>query len=279
MSESSGSRPRLARIALFPVKSLDAISVETVHLLAGGGLEHDRQFAIRDEQGRFVNGKRTDRVHRLRSVCDWVARRVTFRIDDRPGSVSFSIDDDRADLDGWLSDYFSMPVTFVEDTAYGFPDDTDAPGPTVVSTATLEAVTEWFPEIDLAEARRRFRANLEIGGTEPFWEDRLYTEEGSTVAFQIGGITLAGSNPCARCVVPSRDAATGERIDRFRERFMEHRRRTLPDWAERSRFNHFYRLAVNTRRLDTAETRDADSASAAALQVGQTVRILGPRAM
>ena len=46
------------------------------------------------------------------------------------------------------------------------------PGPTLISTASLEEVARWFG-FDLAEARRRFRANLEIGGCEAFWKDTL----------------------------------------------------------------------------------------------------------
>ena len=295
MSEVSGSQPRLARITLFPIKSLEGISVDSAQILVSGALEHDRQFAIRDEQGRFVNGKRTDCIHRLRSACDPIARRLIFRNDEISDPVSFHIDDERADLEAWLSDNLAMSVTLVEDAIGGFPDDTDAAGPTVISTATLGAITEWFPEIDLDEARRRFRANLEIEGTEPFWEDRLFAEEGAVVAFQIGGVTLAGVNPCARCVVPSRNTADGERIDWFRERFMEHRRRTLPDWSESSRFNHFYGLAVNTRPLrnDVVNRPDisasdisasdisvsdisvSDIDAAASVQVGQSVQILG----
>lgn len=277
MSGSCGTQPRLARITLFPIKSLEGLPADSAEVLAGGAIKHDRQFAIQDKRGRFINGKRTDRVHRLRSDCDPVARRVTFQTADVPGSVSFQIDDDRADLEAWLSDFFSIPVTFVEDAAHGFPDDTDAPGPTVISTATLQAITEWFPEIDLDEARRRFRANLEIEGTEPFWEDRLFAEEGTTVAFRIGSVTLGGVNPCARCVVPSRDAGTGHRTERFHEQFIEHRRRTLPDWSERSRFNHFYRLAVNTRPLIAAEQPDIQPLGS--VQVGQMVQISGRRPM
>jgi uncharacterized protein YcbX len=34
---------------------------------------------------------------------------------------------------------------------------------------------------------------------------------------------------------------------------MEKRAATLPDWAARERFNHYYRLAVNTR-IGVSET-------------------------
>jgi len=47
--------------------------------------------------------------------------------------------------------------------------------------------------------------------------------------------------------VPSRDPLTAEVTPAFSKHVAEQRAATLPDWAERSRFNHFYRLAVNTR--------------------------------
>ena len=57
--------------------------------------------------------------------------------------------------------------------------------------------------------RMRFRANLEIGEVPAFWEDRLYGESGTTVRFTVGAVCLEGTNPCQRCVVPTRDPLTG----------------------------------------------------------------------
>ena len=143
----------------------------------------------------------------------------------------------------------ASPVTVTRDKELGFPDDTEARGPTVISTATLEAVAEWFPETDADEMRRRFRANLEIGDVPAFWEDQLYTTAGSTRAFSIGDVRFAGTNPCQRCVVPTRDSFDGTAEPGFSQRFEMVRRNTLPPWAEASRFNHYYRLAVNTLAL------------------------------
>jgi hypothetical protein len=47
--------------------------------------------------------------------------------------------------------------------------------------------------------------------------------------------------------VPSRSATTGEPIPGFARTFAERRGQGLPPWAATSRFDHFYRLAVNTR--------------------------------
>jgi len=85
-----------------------------------------------------------------------------------------------------------------------------------------------------------------------FWEDQLYDEdERSVVRFRIGEVNFEGSNPCARCPVPARDPQTGADLLGFQKRFTDLRRETLPSWAPAARFDHFYRLAVNTRVAPT----------------------------
>jgi len=113
----------------------------------------------------------------------------------------------------------------------------------------LETVATWFPGWSLEEVRLRFRANLEISGVPPFWEDRLYAAEGNGVRFRIGEALLEGVNPCQRCVVPTRDPETGAITEGLSRRFSEFRRETLPNWASRDRFDHFYRLTTNTRLI------------------------------
>jgi uncharacterized protein YcbX len=143
--------------------------------------------------------------------------------------------------------YFEQSIQ-VRYTREGFPDDGLAAGPTIVSTASLEAVCEWFPGMTLEEARRRFRATLEIEDVPAFWEDQLFGEaETSVVRFKIDHVAFEGSNPCARCPVPSRESQTGIINDGFQKRFAELRRAQLPAWAPADRFDHFYRLATNTR--------------------------------
>lgn len=271
MNTASRAQPRLARITIYPIKSLDGVAVERATALAGGALEHDRRFALRDQTGEYVNGKRFEVVHRLRSTLDSVGRTVSLaaeRTGHQAASRRFDLDADRKAIEAWLRDYFGLkePLELIENAATGFPDDTDSPGPTIVSTATLETVADWFPGLSLDEVRRRFRANLEIGGVEAFWEDRLYGEADQVVRFQIGALTLEGVNPCRRCAVPSRDSLTGAATPEFAKRFAQRREQTLPAWAARSRFDHFYRLAVNTRPA---------SCECVQIQLGDRVRILG----
>jgi uncharacterized protein YcbX len=250
----------LDRITIYPIKSLDGVDVPAARVLGSGSLENDRRFAIVDKSGKFVNGKRTAAIHAIRAEYDLAAMRV------RLGGVDeFSLRDEQAEIAAWLSQALQLDCEIVENTIVGFPDDVDAPGPTLISTPTLAAVTEWFPGLTLDEARRRFRANLEITADAPFWEDQLVASAGEEPSFRIGAAQFCGVNPCQRCAVPARDALTGEVTAGFQKTFASARQQHLPPWAPRERFNHFYRLAVNTRLAPGQSPRQ--------LRVGETVTL------
>jgi uncharacterized protein len=247
--------PTLYRIEIFPIKSLDGMTTDQVSVLPSGALKGDRQFAIVDEQGRYVNGKSTPLVHQLRARFSSDTGSDTLNVSlwraETEKHQTFALEDEGKDgrdgLRAWLSDFFGQTVTLQENTITGFPDDLNAPGPTIVSTSTLETVAEWFPELDVSEIRRRFRTNLEVSGVPPFWEDQLYGETEQPVRFQVGEVSFIGVNPCQRCIVPTRGSLTGLRYEAFQRQFVQKREAELPHWAVRSRFTHFYKLAVNTR--------------------------------
>lgn len=238
--------PCLSKIIIYPVKSLEGQVLPAVRVLRSGALADDRRYALMDAEGRYVNAKRFARIHLLRSTFDSRRGTLTLREPQR-GPTTFHINDDRAALGQWVSEFFGFAVSLQENSVAGFPDDTDSPGPTLISTATLAEVASWFPGISVDQMRVRLRANLEIGGVPAFWEDQLYGLAGSRLRFQIGEVNFDGINPCQRCVVPPRDPLTGESYPGFSNTFRQRREQTLPEWAERSRFNHFYRLAINTR--------------------------------
>jgi uncharacterized protein YcbX len=237
----------LARISIFPIKSLDGVSLDAIPVLPSGALVGDREFAIVDERGAFVNGKRTAKIHQLRSTFDLAARTVALRVEGKETAVTFHLDGDRDALARWLSEFFDLPVRLVQNVETGFPDDTTFPGPTVISAATLEATASWFPGLDVDQMRLRLRTNLEVEGVPAFWEDRLYAGVGEAIPFQVGSVTFEGTNPCQRCPVPTRDPSTGQPYPHFQKTLVANRRSTFPDWGTRSRFNHFYRMAANTQ--------------------------------
>jgi uncharacterized protein YcbX len=238
--------PHLSRILIYPVKSLEPVSVEAVTVLKSGALAGDRAFALFDSEDKFVNGKRHPKIHHLRSGYDPITHVLTLRRMDSANASQFHVDRQRGELQEWLAEFFGFPVTLKLNSDVGFPDDLDCPGPTIISTATLTEVASWLPPLDASQLRLRLRANLELSVPAPFWEERLYATKGSRVRFRIGDLLFHGNNPCQRCVVPPRDPFTGEGYPNFAKIFAERRKATLPPWAEASRFNHYYRLAINT---------------------------------
>jgi hypothetical protein len=285
--------PRLAGIRVHPIKSLDAVSVSEARIGPGGGLEHDRAWALYSVDGRWVNAKRTAALHLIRAIYAPDLSSVTLAVPGDRRNIparTFAFPSGAEDAAEWFSVYFEQQI-LVRHSPEGFPDDNIANGPTIVSTASLQAVADWFPGLTLDGVRQRFRATLEIdltdhvattdssrgthaaapqhhantGGSDiaasaasanghlpAFWEDQLYGEdERSVVRFRIGEVNFEGSNPCARCPVPARDPQTATDLVGFQKRFTDLRRETLPPWAPSSRFDHFYRLAVNTRVAPT----------------------------
>ncbi len=238
----------LSRILVFPIKSLDAVEVSQARVRASGALEHDRTWGFFDASGKFVNGKRYAAAHRLRSHVDLEARSVTLRDDSGQGlgSRTFSLERDGDCLESWLREYFGFPVAVQKNADLGFPDDTDSPGPTIISVATLTEIGRWF-DLPIEQVRARFRTNIEIAGVPAFWEDRLFGPSGTVVRFRVGDAVFDGINPCQRCIVPPRNPLTGVLDETFVRRFTELRKETLPSWSARERFNHFYRVAINTR--------------------------------
>jgi len=260
----------VARVRVHPVKSLDAEERATATVRPDGGLADDRAYAVVDDEGRYVNGKREPAVHAIDTAFarDGDTLVLRDRAEERPaGAFSLADPAGRDAAADWLSDHYGYPVSFEHAERGGYPDDRTASGPTVVSTATLAAVGDWFG-LPVGEVRRRFRANVEVGGVPAFWEDRLYADRERVVRFRVGDAVFEGTNPCSRCVVPTRDSRTGEETPGFRETFVERREATLPEWAARDWYDRgYYQLMVNTA---TPEESVGEP-----IRVGDTVEVLG----
>ena len=277
--------PTLDRITIYPVKSLDGVDVAEARVLPSGALEHDRRWQLTDMEGRVLNAKRSPLFHAIRAEFDLDARLVTLAIDPLataargiPGverlaglaADTFPLVPGPDGPCGWLAEAFGQTVLLVERPDGGFPDDREAAGPTVISTATLVEVARWF-RLDVDECRRRFRANLEIGGCDAFWEDSLASPARPELqpplldlppdlladpyadlpppeprAFSIGDVRFQATNVCRRCVVPSRDSRTGAVTEQFRDVFEAWRGRGLRGDVDAGAWGTLYRLGVNT---------------------------------
>jgi hypothetical protein len=239
------SNPVVDRITIYPVKSLDGVSLQQVQIGKGGSLIHDREYAICDSHGKFVKGKNNDLVYLLRQEMDFEKEMISFRHEYENAWVRFHIHNDSAAINEYLSAFFKMPVTLISNTAGKFLDVPVLSGITVLSEASLNTVCHWFGDMNMEESRKRFRANIELTGVQAFWEDKLFLEEGTAVEFKIGNIVLYGTGPRARCVVPSRHPETGGFIHGFQKLFAQQRTANLPVWSTLKNYDHAYYLSVD----------------------------------
>jgi hypothetical protein len=243
-------------------------------------LVHDRRWRLVDLDGGVVNAKRSPLVHRIRAAFE-LSSTPTVRLSAEPAAVGvrapaapapdmFPLLPGPTGPSRWLSAALGVEVLLQERLDGGFPDDRDAPGLTLVSSASLAEVARWF-SLPIVEVRRRFRAYLEVGDCDPFWEDALaspalppkptpFKATGPTpsdelrqdscslppMPFRVGGAGFTAVNVCRRCPVPTRDSANGAITEHFREVFEAWRRRRIPRDVDAAGWGSYYRLAINT---------------------------------
>jgi len=258
----------VASIHIYPVKSLDGIAVSQATILASGALEGDRSLAICDEAGEPLNTKRNSGVQFLRLSFDIKKRIVGLAIQDTEQEIFFHVDRERPGIEYWLSNYFGFPVKLIENLLTGFPEDTAAPGPSIISTETIAEVASWFPRVCVNEMRHRLRANIEIGDVPAFWEDQIFPKGDEIVRFKIGTVIFEGINPGQPCLLSTNYAAK-ETYPNFKNILRAKQNEIMPDLVKRGHLNHFSRLIVKTRVPPQAAEK--------IVHIGDEVQILGVR--
>ncbi len=241
----SNIEPVLSKITIYPVKSLDGMELQKATVTTGGCLLHDREYALSDEDGNFINGKSNALVHSLRSSVDFEKEIIAFRAAAETDWKHFHLQKEKEAIESFLTKYFGIKTLLLHNNTGRFMDIPDISGATILSTASLLEVSTWFDHLSLEETRKRFRATLEIEGVPAFWEDHLFSKEGRAIEFNVGDVTLFGISPRARCVVPTRNPETGEVTHAFPKSFARHRATTLPDWSRLEEYGHHYYLTVN----------------------------------
>ena len=238
-------KPTVSRITIYPIKSLDGIALQEGMITKGGCLLHDREYAIADLDGNFIIGKNNILIHALRSSINFETQIVSFMRQGETKWNYFHLQNEKSPIDFYLTSFFKIPCTLLQNKEGRFMDMPDISGITILSTSSLKSISQWFNNIELEETRKRFRATIEIEGTTPFWEDHLFSKEGTGIEFTLGEVTLFGMSPRARCVVPTRNPESGEVTHAFPKIFSKHRASDLPEWSTLKEHGHHYFLTVN----------------------------------
>jgi uncharacterized protein YcbX len=212
----------LAAITLYPIKSLDGVSVQSATIAPGGALAGDREFGLVDRaSGKVMRAKEFPVLQTVRAQFEPAARGVVLSGAGQP-DADFHLDNDRTALIAWFARCLDRDVDLLHWPANGLPDDPNIYGPTIVAEATMNRVGYWFDDMPLAEVQQRMRVNLMVAEAATFWEDALVEDDRGVSLIRIGDVIVHGIALCPRCAVPARDPQTGEStpafVDTFRER-------------------------------------------------------------
>lgn len=227
--------PTLSGLFLYPVKSLGGCTLASAEVDALG-LVGDRRFLVVDETGRFLTQRALPRMalvataldatHLTLSVAPSSSIRVARASDPAAPLRTVSVwksenllAEDCGDAAAtFLSDFLSVRCRLVRiGAAFTRPilKTTARPGDIVtfadaypfivISEASLSDLNDRLAERgEDALPMNRFRPNLVVAGCSAFAED-------TWTRFRIGTVVFRGASPCARCIVPSTDQATGTR--------------------------------------------------------------------
>jgi uncharacterized protein YcbX len=262
-------KPVVSNITIYPVKSLDGISLQKALITDGGCLLHDREYALFNSDGNFINGKSNPLVHSLRANFDLENGFIFLKKNSGQEWNRFHFIKDKNEIENYFSHHFGEKIFLKQEQTGRYMDIPDLAGLTVLSTASLKEINSCFNTISPAELRRRFRATIEIDGVPAFWEDRLFTSHGKGIEFNIGDITVFGISPRERCVVPTRDTINGVVTHAFPKIFSRHRYETIPEWSILNEYKHHYYLSVNCYVPSTEKNKW--------LNVGDEVKIIGEK--
>ena len=207
-------------ICRYPVKGLNAESLERVTLAAGQGLPHDRRFAIAHGSTRFDREApewlpktsffmlmRDEKLALLRASFDAEKNKLTI---ERAGKPVVSADP--TDLIGrtLIAEFFSG---YLGSTARGAPKLLEAAGHMFtdipekrVSIINLASVRDLERVVRRPVDPLRFRGNIYIDGAPP-WQEFAWV--GSSV--ELGEVRLDVEAPIGRCAATNVDPDSGER--------------------------------------------------------------------
>jgi uncharacterized protein YcbX len=215
MTESAG---RVAWIAIAPVKSMALVFLDQADLRRDG-IPGDRAFAVIDELGRLVNGKRAGTLATVRVEHDQDTGMLAMWLPD--GSVARGIPTTGGPLEAifsgrprparavdgpWsaaLARWSGVPLRLV---AMDPGEGTDrGPTATLLSTAALADLAAVGGAIGPLD-RRRFRMTFGIDGVPAYAEDGWIGRD-----IRVGEAIVRVAGNVGRCAVTTHDPDTGQR--------------------------------------------------------------------
>jgi uncharacterized protein YcbX len=220
---------RIAALNVYPVKSCRGIPHERA-LVTETGFEHDREWLIVRQDGRFITQREDPRLALIETALTGeslrlrvsAGRELTVPLDMRGAEVevtcwrdlcaAFDAGEEAA---AFLTEYLEKPVRLVRFDARrkrvsnrewtrevdGFSQFSDGYAWLAISQSSLDDLNSRLPQ---PLPMNRFRPNIVLAGLPPFGEDGVHEFVGD-------GVRLRAVKPCSRCIVTTTNQETGRR--------------------------------------------------------------------
>lgn len=216
---------RIKEINRFPVKSILGESLSSA-LVDRRGINGDRLWAIKNENGKLGSGKTTRRFQQMEGLFNYKARyEGDTPILTMPDGTEYRGDHER--VNKALSELLGFPVTLAKEETVSHFDE----GPiSIITTSALEMLSK---DVGGIVDPRRFRANMVIeteatGFLEDEWVGRL---------IQIGAsVTLKIMAPLERCIMINNPQEELKQDARLLRTLVNNHAATFGVWAKVERY-------------------------------------------
>lgn len=261
-------KAKISKLRIYPIKSLGHVEVEETEI-GIYSLVNDRLFAMVDENGRYMNGKRNWRVNQLKTEFDLSNKLVWFSDKNGDERKRFELKEGNVELDNYLSDFFDTKLKLLQNEKGGFMDIPKASSLTVVSESSLNLLQKDLDKHSLENMRLRFRTNVELSGVDAYWEEELFHQQEVGMRFKMGEVEMIGVSPRARCNVPPQNPDSGEMDYSFVKSMVQSRQNHVASVNRLLKFGRApYFLTVNVFLPETEVGKK--------LKLGDEIEILEP---
>ena len=100
----------LRQITVFPIKALAGIDLSEVEITDGGTLRRDRELALFDGSGGFVNGKRQKLIHKVGAKYDLRNGSVDLLVDGDRESQRFALEGGQDEIAAFLGELLGIDI-------------------------------------------------------------------------------------------------------------------------------------------------------------------------
>lgn len=233
----------LSEINIYPIKSLDGISLQSSEV-EDRGLKHDRRWVLVDDTNTFFTQRDFPEMALIIVAIEDGGLKLQHKTKNvAPLKVPFDFDHSKKEkvviwddtvvgefynnqIDGWFSEILGINCHLVK-----MPESTKRIVDPTYTKNKIVSFADGFPFLIIGQSSlddlnsrmekplpmNRFRTNFVFTGGKPFEEDNWKK-------FKIGNVVFEAVKPCARCVITTTDQETAQRAHEPLQTLSKYRR-------------------------------------------------------